>query len=125
MAEDRSPGAPRVGEPALRILEPLAHVGLADEGARSLLDAAPDAVVVVDETGVMILVNRQAEHLFGFDRDELIGMPIEALLPENVRDTTGCTGTGMASNRERGQWVRVSNFVPDGPMVSSSQWRSR
>src|SRR5664279_4609119 len=38
-----------------------------------LLDSAPDGVVIIDEAGVICLVNRQAEALFGYTRDELIG----------------------------------------------------
>jgi PAS domain S-box-containing protein len=49
---------------------------------RQLLDAAPDAMVVVDPAGSIVLVNQQTESLFGYSRDELIGQPIESLIPE-------------------------------------------
>ena len=52
---------------------------------RALLDGAPDGIVVVDDDGVMRLVNRQTEALFGYDRDELLGQPIEMLVPDRVR----------------------------------------
>ena len=52
---------------------------------RTLIDAAPDAMVMADEDGRIQLVNRQAEHLFGYDREELVGQPIEVLLPGRVR----------------------------------------
>ena len=52
---------------------------------RALVDAAPDAYVVIDQRGVIILVNVQAERLFGYPRAELIGKKIEALLPERYR----------------------------------------
>jgi len=48
----------------------------------SLLEAVPDALVGMDQEGVIRFVNRQTEALFGFDRDELIGQPIETVLPE-------------------------------------------
>jgi hypothetical protein len=51
----------------------------------SVFDAAPDAMVAVDVDGVVRLVNRQAEVLFGYESDELIGRPIGALVPERVR----------------------------------------
>ncbi|MHB8417403.1 MAG: two-component system sensor histidine kinase NtrB [Myxococcales bacterium] len=55
------------------------------EGARALLDALPDAVVVADAQGVIQSVNRQTEAIFGYGREELIGQPLEILLPESLR----------------------------------------
>ncbi len=53
-----------------------------EEHARQLLDAAPDAILVVDEGGHIQLVNMQAERLFGYTRQELVGQPLGMLLPE-------------------------------------------
>jgi PAS domain S-box-containing protein len=50
-----------------------------------LLDTAPDAIVVVDAAGCLMLVNLQAERLFGYAREELIGKHVEALVPERFR----------------------------------------
>jgi len=48
----------------------------------SLLEAVPDALVGMDQKGVIRFVNRQTESLFGYDRDDLIGRPVETLVPE-------------------------------------------
>lgn len=48
---------------------------------RSLLEAAPDGMVIVDDDGEIVLVNVQTEKLFGYDRDELVGQHVEMLVP--------------------------------------------
>ena len=51
----------------------------------SLLEAVPDALVGVDHAGVIRFVNRQTELLFGYDRGDLVGAPLEMLVPESLR----------------------------------------
>ena len=57
----------------------------ADEKFRALLEAAPDAMVGVDPSGRIVLVNGQTERLFGYARDELLGALVETLVPETAR----------------------------------------
>ena len=54
----------------------------AERQFEQLLEFAPDAVVGVDEAGLIVLVNRQVERVFGYGREELIGAPVERLVPE-------------------------------------------
>jgi diguanylate cyclase (GGDEF)-like protein/PAS domain S-box-containing protein len=57
----------------------------AEEQFRELLEAAPDAMVITGEDGTIVLVNRAAERLFLRRRDELVGQPVEVLVPERFR----------------------------------------
>src|SRR3989442_1118833 len=58
---------------------------LADRRFLGLLEAAPDAMVCAERDGRIALVNAQAERLFGYGRDELVGQPVEILVPDGVR----------------------------------------
>jgi len=54
---------------------------------RALFETAPDAMIVVDQQGLIILLNPQAERLFGYPAGELLGQPVEALMPAAVHAT--------------------------------------
>jgi diguanylate cyclase (GGDEF)-like protein/PAS domain S-box-containing protein len=67
--------------PALLMLAAACPLGWR-ERFRSLLETAPDAMVIVDQGGRIVLVNSQTERLFGYAREELIGELVERLVPE-------------------------------------------
>jgi PAS domain S-box-containing protein len=72
---------------------------------RGLLEAAPDATVVVNQKGKIVLVNVQIEKLFGYERQELLGEEIETLVPQRLR---------AIIPRIAGGWFPSRAFVPWG-----------
>lgn len=58
----------------------------ADRKFRDLLESAPDAMVIAKENGEIVLANSQAVSLFGWKREELLGQPVEVLVPERFRN---------------------------------------
>ncbi|HVN46851.1 MAG TPA: PAS domain S-box protein [Steroidobacteraceae bacterium] len=58
---------------------------LSPELARSVLDSAPDAMVVIDEGGIIRFANRQVSAIFGYSHEEVIGLAVERLMPERFR----------------------------------------
>lgn len=58
---------------------------LSESRFRALLESAPDGIVIANRDGRIAIVNRQAEVLFGYEREELLGRDVEMLLPESAR----------------------------------------
>jgi PAS domain S-box-containing protein len=65
--------------------EGISDAQLTSEAASALVEANPDGMIVVDEAGLVLLANQKIEELFGFDRTELIGQPVETLVPDRMR----------------------------------------
>ena len=63
----------------------LAAHRLADTRFRSVVESAPSGMVMIDRAGTITLVNRETERLFGYAREEIMGQPVERLVPERFR----------------------------------------
>lgn len=68
-----------------RIRNGIRQQQLNEEKFRALLDAAPDATVIVNESGLIKMVNHQTENLFGYKRNELLNKPVEILMPTSLK----------------------------------------
>jgi len=69
-----------------------------DAKYRGLLEAAPDAMVVVNQTGEIVLLNVQAEKQFGYSRDELVGQRVKNIIPEGFAERLIADGTRSAAD---------------------------
>jgi rsbT co-antagonist protein RsbR len=68
-----------------KVLRDLSQRQQATERFRLIVESAPNAIIMANHEGSMILVNSQTERLFGYGRDELIGQSVDLLVPERVR----------------------------------------
>lgn len=65
--------------------------GRAEKKFRGLLEAAPDAIVIADDKGLIVLVNSQTEKLFGYPRDLILGQSFEMLIPQRFHNIIPAT----------------------------------
>ena len=79
---------------------PAARAADAEQRFGALLESAPDAMVIVDGAGTIKLVNAQTEALFGYPREELLGCPVEILVPGRFRGDHPVHRRGYAANQQ-------------------------
>lgn len=93
---------------------------LSAEALHALIAAVPDALVVADAHGRIVLVNTQTERLFGYKKDELLGQAVELLVPERFREQhVGQRGAYVADPHVRpmGKGLELSGRRKDGHEV--------
>ncbi|MFT7598053.1 MAG: PAS domain S-box-containing protein [Acidimicrobiales bacterium] len=117
--------------------QPLSDVPAADGAmAWAMVEASPDALVMADEDGLIELVNGQAEKLFGYDRIELLGKPVEMLLPERfvgvhrahrtrfrVAPEVRAMGSGMDLRARRADGTEIPVEVSLSPLRAQGRLR--
>ena len=81
--------------------------GLSDSGFRSVVESAPTGFVAINREGVIELVNAQFENLFGYRRDELLGQPVEMLVPRRFRDNHPSHRMGFFADPPPVKWASV------------------
>ena len=84
---------------------------------RGLLEAAPDAMVVVNQGGEMVLLNVQAEKQFGYHRDELVGQPVTVIIPEGFAErliADDLRSTAEALEQQIGTGIELTGRRKDG-----------
>jgi len=84
---------------------------------RGLLKAAPDAMVVVNQDGEIVLLNVQAETQFGYRRDELVGLKVKNIIPEGFAERPIAHGTRSAADavaQQIGACIELSGRRKDG-----------
>ena len=98
-------------------LSPASIGALQDHSFDHFLEAAPDAVVIVDQDGKIVRVNGQTERMFGHGREELMGQEVEILMPERFRDSHRGQRAGFVahpSTRPMGQASELWGLRKDG-----------
>jgi PAS domain S-box-containing protein len=105
------------------VLPPLVPKALGLGAASAMLDGAPDAILLVDGTGVIRLVNERAERLFGYTRSELRGRPSTLVLPDDVRAARDVQRDVYGLRRDGSRFlaeISVSPLVTDGgPLITA------
>jgi PAS domain S-box-containing protein len=100
-----------------RVAERTMHLAETEGRYRGLLEAAPDAMVVVNVAGKIVLLNVQAEKQFGYSRDELVGQPVKNIIPEGFAERILSDGTRSAAEalaQQIGTGIELSGRRKDG-----------
>jgi PAS domain S-box-containing protein len=93
------------------------HLAQMEGRYRGLLEAAPDAMVVVNQGGEIVLLNLQAEKQFGYRRDELVGQKVKNIIPEGFAERLIADGTRTAAEalaQQIGTGIELTGRRKDG-----------
>ena len=96
---------------------PVNTLAVSDAVYKTLVESAPDGIVIVGQEGRIVVVNAQTEKLFGYDRNELLNKPVETLIPERFRGKHRGHRAGFMSNlqvRPMGAGLELHGLRKDG-----------
>lgn len=99
------------------VIEDITERKLSEERFRLLVESTPDAMVVVNGGGQIVLVNAQAEKLFGYAREEMLGQTVEFLVPQAAREQHVQNRAAYAAQRQSrmmGMHPALSGLRKDG-----------
>lgn len=130
-------GSPEIAAVAAQFNRMLEIRASSEAMFRQLLEVAPDGIVIVDGQGTIRLVNAQTEALFGYRREELVGQPVELLVPDrfrrgHVRHRESYSGAAMirpmgqlSGKRKDGTEIPIEITLSrletdEGPLISSA-----
>ena len=100
------------------------HLAQMEGRYRGLLEAAPDAMVVVNQSGEIVLLNLQAEKQFGYRRDELLGQKVKNIIPEGFAERLIADDSHRRKTRWRSRSAPGSSSSGGGRTAASFRSRS-
>jgi PAS domain S-box-containing protein len=115
-----SPSETTEGTMAMSAVRDISDRKKAEQKFRGLLEATPDAIVIGDGKGGIVLVNSQTEKLFEYPREELLGQKIEILVPERFRHHLPVIEPASSRNRGHALWAPGWTSTEDGGTARNS-----
>jgi two-component system sensor histidine kinase/response regulator len=88
---------------------------------RALLESAPDPMVISNAEGIIEMANRQTEVLFGFSHNELVGQPVEMLVPDRDRSVAPVSGEGSTGITKHGREIPIE--ITQSPIATDKGTR--
>jgi PAS domain S-box-containing protein len=116
-SEGAAIGTASIGDDITERKDAERHLAQMESRFRGLLEAAPDAMVVVNQTGDIVLLNAQAEKQFGYRRDELLGQKVKSIIPEGFAERIVADGLRSAEDalaQQIGTGIELAGRRRDG-----------